>query len=53
MPKLASKGGYRAVGIDACPAFDVSADDRGCVTAEFFLPKGCYATVLLRECMKE
>ncbi|MCK4651843.1 MAG: tRNA pseudouridine(13) synthase TruD [Methanosarcinales archaeon] len=23
-----------------------------CVASEFFLPKGCYATVLLREYMK-
>ena len=54
MPELASKGGCRAVVIGAGPVFDVSADD-ACVgvTAEFFLPKGCYATVLLREYMKE
>jgi len=32
----------------------VSTDDAGVgVTAEFFLPKGCYATVLLREYMKD
>ena len=53
MPELASKGGYRAIVIDVDPAFDVSADDAGVgVTAEFFLPKGCYATILLREYMK-
>ena len=56
MPELASKGGCRAVVIGVDPAFDVSADDSGDevgATAEFFLPKGCYATVLLREYMKE
>jgi tRNA pseudouridine13 synthase len=53
MPELASKGGCRAVAIGVDPAFDVSADDGVSVTAEFFLPKGCYATVLLREYMKE
>jgi tRNA(Glu) U13 pseudouridine synthase TruD len=53
MPELASKSGCRAVAIGFDPVFDVSADDVGCVAAEFFLPKGCYATVLLRECMKE
>jgi len=53
MPELASKGGYRAVVVDVDPVFDVSAGDRGCVTAEFFLPKGCYVTVLLREYMKD
>ena len=53
MPELASKGGYRVVAMDVDPVFDVSADDGGCVTAEFFLPKGCYATILLREYMKE
>ena len=53
MPELASKGGYRAVVVDVDPVFDVSADDRGCVTAEFFLPKGCYVTVLLREYVKD
>jgi tRNA(Glu) U13 pseudouridine synthase TruD len=54
MPELASKGGCRAVVIGAGPVFDVSADDVGVgVTAEFFLPKGCYATVLLREYMKD
>lgn len=52
MPELASKGGYRAIVIDTGPVFDVTADDGVCVTAEFFLPKGCYATALLREYMK-
>jgi tRNA pseudouridine13 synthase len=53
MPELASKGGCRAVAIGVNPAFDVSADDGTSVAAEFFLPKGCYATVLLREYMKD
>ncbi len=53
MPELASKGGCRAVVIGVDPAFDVSVDDGISITAEFFLPKGCYATVLLREYMKE
>ena len=53
MPELTSKGGYRVVVIDIDPVFDVNADDRGCVTAEFFLPEGCYATILLREYMKD
>lgn len=54
MPELASKGGFRAVAIGVCPVFGVGADDVGVgVTAEFFLPKGCYATVLLREYMKD
>ena len=53
MPELASKGGYRAVVIDVDPAFDVMGADGGCVTAEFFLPKGCYATIMLREYMKD
>jgi tRNA(Glu) U13 pseudouridine synthase TruD len=53
MPKLASKGGCRAAAVDVDPVFDVSADDGVSVTAEFFLPKGCYATVLLREYTKE
>ena len=54
MPELALKGGYRAVVTEVDPVFDVIADDV-CVgvTAEFFLMKGCYATVLLRECMKD
>ena len=54
MPELALKGGYRAVVTEVDPAFDVIADDV-CVgvTAEFFLLKGCYVTVLLRECMKD
>ena len=53
MSELASKGGYQAVVVDVDPVFDVSADDdRVGVTAEFFLPRGCYATVLLREYMK-
>jgi len=53
IPELASKGGYRAVVIGVDPEFDVIADDGVSVTAGFFLPKGCYATVLLREYMKE
>jgi len=55
MPELASRGGHRAVVIDVDPVFEVSDDEMGsrlCVTANFFLPKGCYATVLLREYMK-
>ncbi|MEA1944874.1 MAG: tRNA pseudouridine(13) synthase TruD [Euryarchaeota archaeon] len=53
MPELASRGGYRAIVIDIDPVFDVAAaDDTVCVIAEFFLPKGCYATSLLREYMK-
>ncbi len=55
MPELASRGGHRAVAIDADPVFDVADGGIGsglCATAEFFLPKGCYATVLLREYMK-
>ena len=68
MPELASKGGYRAVVVDVDPAFNVAAGGGGgesegsgsggsggsgvCVTSEFFLPKGCYATVLFREYMK-
>ncbi|RZN33642.1 MAG: tRNA pseudouridine(13) synthase TruD [Methanosarcinales archaeon] len=55
MPEIASRGGHRAIVIDPDPAFDVVCDEvRGglCVTSEFFLPKGCYATVLLREYMK-
>ena len=55
MPELASRGGHRAVAIDADPVFEVADGGIGsglCVTAEFFLPKGCYATVLLREYMK-
>ncbi len=60
MPELASRGGYRAVVVDVTPTFDVAAggsesggDGFGvCVASRFFLPKGCYATVLLREYMK-
>ena len=60
MPELASKGSYRAVVVDVKPTFDVVTTAGGggsggsgvCVTSEFFLPKGCYATVLLREYMK-
>ena len=52
MPELASRGGYRAIVIDVDPVFDVRADDSVCATLEFFLPKGCYATSLLREYMK-
>ena len=60
IPELASKGGYRAVVVDADPVFEVAAvgdggvSDSGGVsaTAGFFLPKGCYATVLLREYVK-
>jgi tRNA pseudouridine13 synthase len=67
MPEIASRGGHRAIVIDADPVFELvdgkvggevcgevgSAVSGGlCVASEFFLPKGCYATVLLREYMK-
>ena len=59
MPELASRGGHRAIVIDADPVFDVVDGMVGGevggglrVASEFFLPKGCYATVLLREYMK-
>ena len=55
MPEIASRGGHRAIVIDPDPVFDVVGDEVSgglCVTSEFFLPKGCYATVLLREYMK-
>jgi tRNA pseudouridine13 synthase len=60
IPELASKGGYRAVVVNTDPVFEVAAVGGGGVsgggevsaTAGFFLPKGCYATVLLREYVK-
>ncbi len=60
IPELASKGGYRAVVVNTDPVFEVAAVGGGGVsdggrvsaTAGFFLPKGYYATVLLREYVK-
>jgi len=43
--------------IDRCGDRRVKCEDEcgfgGCVTAGFSLPKGCYATILLREYVKE
>lgn len=54
LPKLSMSGTRRAMW---CPLDEleggVGEDDRGAyVRVEFFLPKGCYATCLLREFMK-
>jgi tRNA pseudouridine13 synthase len=55
-PRLASKGVMRNVLLPADIQFDVApdelAEDRMKVELRFFLPKGCYATTVLREVMK-
>jgi tRNA pseudouridine13 synthase len=55
MPELASKGFSRDASIDIEPIFTLEKDEitRGtkCIV-EFVLPKGSYATVVLREFMK-
>ena len=55
-PRLASKGVMRNVLLPADIRFDVAQDelagDRVKVELRFFLPKGCYATTVLREVMK-
>ena len=49
MPELALKGDYRVAFIKVSPKFAVNEDGYTC---EFELPKGSYATVVLREFMK-
>ena len=55
-PRLASKGVMRDVLLPANVRFDVAADELGeghlKATFKFFLPKGGYATTVLREIMK-
>jgi tRNA pseudouridine13 synthase len=49
MPELAMEGDYRAAFIKVNSAFAINEDRYTC---EFDLPKGSYATVVLRELMK-
>ena len=49
MPELAVDGDYRPAFIKVSPKFSIN--DAG-YTCEFDLPKGSYATVVLRELMK-
>jgi tRNA pseudouridine13 synthase len=49
MPELAMEGDYRAAFIEVNPKLSVTEDGYIC---EFELPKGSYATVVLREFMK-
>jgi len=55
-PRLASKGVMRNILLPADVRFDVALDelteDRVKVELRFFLPKGSYATTVLREVMK-
>src|SRR5665648_898078 len=55
-PEISSKGLRREILTVVVPAFEVSEDElhegKVKVTASFSLPKGCYATTVLREYMK-
>jgi tRNA pseudouridine13 synthase len=48
-PDLGSRGARRAALLKVSPSIKVEGD---CANLEFFLPKGSYATVLLREYTK-
>jgi len=56
MPELASKGLRREMLLHVQPGYTVSGDElnpgKTKAVLEFSLPKGCYATTLLREYMK-
>ncbi|HID26725.1 MAG TPA: tRNA pseudouridine(13) synthase TruD [Methanosarcinales archaeon] len=56
MPELSSKGLRREILLKVHPIYKVDFDDLNLgktkVTLEFFLPKGCYATTVLREYIK-
>ena len=55
-PEISSKGLRREILIGEMPVFEVAEDElhegKAKVNASFSLPKGCYATTVLREYMK-
>lgn len=52
IPELASKGIRREIILPVAPSIQVMGDDKTEAVFEFTLPKGGYATTLLREYMK-
>jgi len=56
IPEMSSKGTRREVLLQAEPKFELAADElnsgKSKAVLEFMLPKGSYATIVLREYMK-